>query len=102
MNNQEPQVNNAADESQVNAAKRRERESARQSGNDMRAVLATAEGRRVLWGFLDSLDLSCVHPSGSQTYFNLGERNLALRIKSEIIKADPKAWIKMQLEQGDF
>ncbi len=71
--------------------------------NDFRAVLGTRQGRNVLASVLRSTghDLPSVSESGSRTYFNEGSRKVGLELLAVIKEADRKAWIQMELEQGE-
>ncbi len=54
---------------------------------DVRAIMATPAGRRFVWRYMSQLFVSSAHNSGSWTYFNEGERNVALKINADIVEA---------------
>jgi len=95
-------VRNAADAQQVQrggrlAQRRRDREL-----NDLRAVLATAEGRRAIWRLLEhcGVNRSSYDPSqrGDSTVFREGARNVGLFLMAEITDADEEALVTMMRE----
>ena len=92
----------ADDEGQVEAQKRkadriRERELA-----DLRAVLATAEGRRLVWRYLTRCGVFKTSMTGSsQTFFLEGQRNVGLWLLADINAADPAAYVQMLAESRE-
>ena len=92
-------VGNAADRSQVKTAERLEREQDRMQRSDMLAVLATPEGRRVLWSVLTFCRLleETWDPSVLIHYL-AGRQSVGHFVLGEIVAADPKAWLQMQVE----
>jgi len=92
-------VKNAADEEQVKKASvkvelRREREM-----NDLASVLDTKHGRRFIWRFLGECGVFKSSFTGnSQTFFNEGQRNVGLKLLSEIDEAAPEAYMIMRKE----
>lgn len=79
-------------------AARREREA---QINDMRAVLATAQGRRFLWwmmGKVGTYSASYAPGDALASAFNEGQRNVGIMLEAEIGAADPEALIVMQTE----
>lgn len=97
---QEPLVKNAADEKQLDAADKKLKAGALQEVDDMQKVLATIQGRRVLWRTMMSAGLfsSVLSNSGSMVYYNAGKQDLALQLKSAIEIADESAFAKMLIE----
>lgn len=92
---------NLADEKQVKdlgqkAKFRRENELA-----DVAHVLSSPQGRRFIWRYLALCDRISADNSGSWTYFNEGERNVAIKIKTEVIEAAPDMFIKMMMESRE-
>ena len=90
-------VGNAADKAQVETAARTERTEAEQAKADLRFVLASPQGRRVLWRMLGRTHLfeSGWSPDPAAVHFAAGERNVGLWLMHEINHADPTAFIGM-------
>lgn len=67
--------------------------------DDMKAVLASESGRRVLWWLLEQARVfgSCFTGS-STTFFNEGARELGLKLFNLILTADDNAFVTMQRE----
>ena len=63
--------------------------------SDIREVIATPAGRRLVWKLLGYCDRISAHQSGSWTYFREGERNVSLQLKADIIDAHPDLYIDM-------
>lgn len=69
---------------------------------DMQAVLATPEGRRVLWWFLGACGLFETSFTGdSRTFFNEGKREIGHLLVKAMAQADPEALPTMMLEDID-
>lgn len=94
-----PRVANAADRAQVSHGRRKEKRDRQLQQNDLRAVLATPAGGRVLWRVLE-------HAGMFQSVFNLdaglmafleGARNEALWLVSEINAVDPQAIFRLMV-----
>ncbi len=83
-------VKNASSRSQTQSAAKIEQARQEQWDKDLRAMLGTAEGRRVLWGILGHCQIlaSIYHPS-SQIYHNAGRQDVGHFILGEILSA---AW----------
>lgn len=91
-------VRNASDEGQIKHAKQREKKQRDVELDDVRFILATPQGRRVLWKYMSLCDRISASDSGSWTYFKEGERNVALRIKTDVVEASPDALLLMMKE----
>jgi hypothetical protein len=103
MESEEPRAltGNAADEEQVVAAGRKEKRRRLRELNDLRAVLGTAEGRRVLWRLLEFTGprrTAYAFTDTNQTHFNLGQQNVGLHLQAEIIQASDDAYLLMTRE----
>ncbi len=92
------QVKNAADPTQVKKAGDKDKRGRERELNDVRLVLSSPQGRRFLFRYLETCDRISAEHSGSWTYFKEGERNIALKIKADIVEADPEALLTMMLE----
>lgn len=102
MDQQQPLVLNAGSKKQVESADQRERRLIERSRKDMRAVLATAEGRRVMWQLIGKCKvLSSIFETNSRIYYNAGQQDIGHYLLGEIVNADPDMWIKMQTENKE-
>lgn len=95
----EPLVKNAADESQVKAATVKEKLGRDRELNDWRAILATPEGRRVIWRVLERAMLfKTIWEPSARIHFNAGLQDMGLFVLAEIMAADPSIFITMMTE----
>lgn len=100
-------VKNAASEKQVKNAARKQRLAERSHQDDLKAVLETAEGRRVMWRILGHCGIyrSPYAHSGSEQNKNIGMGEVARWLLAEIVEVDEKLWLQMQsenLSKGDI
>lgn len=66
----------------------------------MRAVLATPQGRRVLWRILEECKmLEAIWDPSVRMHFNAGRQDVGFNIVAKIVAADDAAWLNMQIEQ---
>ena len=70
---------------------------------DMKWVLSTEQGRRVIWDLLSFCGIFRSSFTGnSTTFFNEGGRNVGLRLYNQVLTADEIAYLKMRKEaQGE-
>lgn len=63
----------------------------------LRVVLASKEGRKYIYELIDfcGLHRGGFVSNGSQTFFNEGQRNVALKIFGDVGRVDPNAYLKM-------
>lgn len=97
----QPLVKNAADESQVKGAEQKMKSARERELADMRFILSTAQGRRVIWRYLEAcgvFQISFNH-SGAITSFNEGMRNIGLKLLTDINDAAPEAYVTMLKEK---
>jgi hypothetical protein len=98
-------VKNAADEEQVEAGKKKAKRRATREADDLRLVLGTAPGRRVLWrlmGYAGLYESSVdVLDSHAQMAYREGKKDVARRILAGINAADPAAYVTMQQEAAN-
>ena len=93
-------VRNAADRKQVRNASRKEKDLRERELDDLRAVLKSVEGRRLLWrlmgwsGFLANPS----HQRGDMTHQNIGRADVGRFVLSEIMDANQEAYLVMQRE----
>jgi len=95
-----PMVANAADPQQVKHAGRKEKDRRERELDDLRAVMALPEGRRLLWrlmgwsGYLQNP----THQRGDMTHQNIGRADAGRFILAEIMDADESKFLVMQQE----
>lgn len=98
-------VKNAADEKQVERARKTQKLKREQHLHDLFVILSTREGRRVLFWIVNGLchyDADDFNNSGSVTYYNLGERNIGRNLKSDCIEASYELWQLAERENWEF
>lgn len=92
-------VKNAADEQQVKKAGRKENLKRKQELEDMKALLDTPLGRRVVWRYLSICGVYQSSFTGnSTTFFNEGRREVGLRLMADIMESNPDSYAKMVKE----
>lgn len=92
---------NAADKRQVKKAGQRARLERKRELDDLRAVLATPEGRRLLWRHLAEAGvfrLSFAHGEADTTAFNEGRRSVGLALMADIHALEPSYYLTMATE----
>lgn len=82
-------------------AQRRERE---QQLTDLREVLATPQGRRVLWRLLGFTELyhCALEQDERADHARRGQRKVGVWLLQEICAADPEMWLQMQREASSM
>lgn len=76
---------NAADPQKVAEVEAKLKRKANVEEDDLRFVMATPQGRRVLWRVLCNTGMRRSSYTGnSETYFREGERNVGLRLQQDI------------------
>lgn len=94
---------NASDSSKVESAKQKEKLRRDREIADLKAILESAPGRRVLWRILEKCGIykqSAVQ-SGSWTYFNEGQRSVGNQLLAEIIQTNPEFYLQMIKENKE-
>jgi hypothetical protein len=92
----------AGDETQVEAAWLKADRVRDHELGDLRSVLATAEGRRLVWRYLTRCGVFKTSMTGSsQTFFLEGQRNVGLWLLADINAADPGAYVTMLAESRE-
>jgi hypothetical protein len=92
----------AGDEKQVKKNKTRKKIQAEQEQIDLKTILATAGGRRVIWWILEECGVYRTSFTGnSHTFFNEGKRQIGLMLIEKIFAADPTAYTNMRLEAAE-
>jgi hypothetical protein len=95
-------VRNAADPKQVDNAKKKEKLRRENELADLRAVLNTLEGRRLVWRLLGKLKWgqSTFDTEVTQMAFNAGMQNAGNFLMAEIIEADQTKLLLMMQESA--
>lgn len=94
-----PIVRNAADEEQVKEARLKEKFGRERELEDMRSVLASHRGRRLIWRYLEECGVFKISFTGSsETFFKEGKRDIGLRLLADINDAAPEAYSIMLRE----
>lgn len=98
----DPIVQNAADESQVKNAGTKEKRQREKDLDDVRNVLTTLPGRRLLWRYLSECGVfrTSWHPS-ALIHFNEGKRDMGLKILADITDADENFLLQMMKENKE-
>lgn len=96
-------VKNAADKDQVREGKQKELSRRDRELADLRFVLASKEGRRLMWRFIGHCKTfeSVCNPSGSITYYNSGKQDVGHYLLAEIGAASEDAFILMMKENKE-
>jgi hypothetical protein len=90
-------VRNASDAKQVKRGKESEARRQEREVAELRDVLRTIEGRRVLWRFLEKCGVfESIMETSARIYYNAGKQDLGHYLLGEIGKADANAYILMQ------
>lgn len=94
---------NAADPKAVKNRARKEQIADDQAVEDLRWLLRTEVGKRVLWRQLEACAVwsTSFNPNGQQFAHNEGRRSVGVELMARIVEADPQAWIDMQQARLD-
>jgi hypothetical protein len=93
-------VKNAADESEVNKAREKEKFGRDAELADMQHVLNSIQGRRLLWRYLETCGIYKSSFTGSsETFYLEGQRNIGLKLLADITEASPESYMLMMKEQ---
>ncbi len=89
------------DDDQLAAESAREKELLQQRDiEDIRFVMGSEQGRRVIWGVLEQGKVfsACFAGDPQVTAFNEGQRNLALALFQRVMAHCPEQYLKMAAE----
>lgn len=94
----------ADDEAQVKKRQTKAKRAAERELDDWRWLLGDARGRRIVWKLLEDAGLfrSSFAAESATTAFNEGQRNAGLRVLTNVMTADPDAFVTMQREAKEF
>lgn len=99
MSDDKPLVNNAANTAQINEASKREKRGRELELQDMKNVLATAHGRRLLWRMLSHCrTFESVLMPLELIQANAGRQDVGHFILAEVMDADEGAFLLMSKE----
>lgn len=91
---------NASDEKQVNERRQQERIDAIQSRDDLKFVMGSAQGRRVLKRVMNQCGVFRSSFTGnSETFFREGARNVGLYLHGQMLDADPNQYLLILQEK---
>lgn len=95
-------VDNVADEKQVKKADWKDRDRRRKELEDVAFILSSPQGRRFYWRYLDECGIykTSVVPGypDSYTFLLEGQRNIGIKLMTDLQEADPDAYILMLKE----
>ena len=91
----------AGNEAAQNRLRNEEKLRLSQLNADMKKVMATPEGRRLIWHFLDNTAavFSGSFTGNSETFFREGRRDVGISIMKLAQSVDPDAYVAMLQEQ---
>lgn len=90
------QVRNAANESEVKEAKKKEKFGRDQELADIKFLLSTDQGRRFIWRYLGICGVFKNSFTGSsETFFNEGKRLIGTTLLTEVVASDPDSYLRM-------
>lgn len=101
-------VGNAADGRQVEEARRKEKDKRKGEIEDLKVVLASKQGRRVLWRVLKHCKVfESIWDASSRIHHNAGRQDTGHFIMAEICSADEESLFTMMREakeadDGDY
>lgn len=97
-------MDNAASPKNIKAKGSREERLRQREVDDLKVVLSSIHGKRLIWRLLSKCGTfqSVHHPSGSQVYYNAGKQDLGHFLMTEIVEADPPKLIEMMVNAKDF
>ena len=92
-------VGNAADKKQVKEGGRKERDKRKDELADLKAVLDTDPGRRVMWRLMEQCKVfGSIWESSAKIHYNAGQQDLGHYLMGEVVAADEDALFKMMQE----
>lgn len=99
MSKKKSLVKNAASPKQVHNAEKKEESIREKELNDLRQVLDTPQGRRVVWRFLEKCRVfNSIWEASAKIHFNAGQQDIGHFIMGEIVEADEKFLLEMMKE----
>lgn len=89
------------DDDEAQAAARQKSDNARRTFvEDVRWMMSSPRGRRLVWWLLakTGINRTSFNNSGSVMAFNEGQRNIGLMLQAEVLEASPDAYMTMLQE----
>lgn len=88
-------------EAQSDAIKQKADNARKTFVEDVRWLMSSPRGRRLVWWLLSKSGVSrtSFNNSGSVMAFNEGQRNIGLMLQAEVLEASPDAYMTMLQEQ---
>jgi hypothetical protein len=87
---------NAADPTQVKEQSQKEKRGREKELDDVKFILSHRQGRRFYFRYLEECGVFKTSFTGnSQTFFLEGQRNIGLKLLSDLNEAEPEAYIVM-------
>lgn len=86
----------ASSEQEVKRATQKDKNTRETEQNDLRQLLSTKWGRRLVWRILERTGQHRTSFTGnSTTFFNEGQRNIGLWLVDEVLSVDTKKYLLM-------
>jgi hypothetical protein len=93
------QVRNAADAGQVNRARSRDRDKAREFAANLRAVMALPYGRAVMWELISRAGVfRSVWSPNSEIHYKAGRQDYGHELLAELVSVDEELYQLMERE----
>ena len=97
-----PLVKNAASRNQVKKAVRKERDERAEQIADLKSVLRTAQGRRVMWRILtECKTFNSIWEQSAKIHYNAGRQDLGHWLMAEIVDTDENRLFEMMKEHKE-
>ena len=92
-------VGNAASEKQVKKAVDKEITQRETELNDLRTVLSTPHGRRLVWRLLEKCRVfETIWESSAKIHYNSGQQDIGHFLMAEVVHADDQSLLEMMKE----
>jgi hypothetical protein len=93
---------NSSNEQDVSSAKANDKNKRKTEQGDLRQLLSTKWGRRMVWRILERTGQHRTSFTGnSTTFFNEGQRNIGLWLVDEVLSADTNQYLTMIKENNN-
>lgn len=92
--------NQSADDKESASSQKQKAKNQRETElNDIRFLLKHAQGRRVLWRYMEEAKVfHSTFTGNSKTFLLEGKRQIGLLVLEDIMEADPDAFVNMIIE----
>jgi len=95
-------LDNAAEKKKVEEQKRRANEERRKELNDIKTVVSSVSGRRLLWRVMEKCNtFSSIWEPSAKIHYNSGQQDIGHFILAEITNADENLLFKMMKESKE-